>query len=253
MIDSHCHLDGLENLDEVLKNAQDNGVEKILNIATQISDFENNFKIAEKSNNVFLSIGIHPEYADANVDFDEKIIYEYANTNKNIAIGEIGLDYYYENGKKENQISVFKKQLDIAEKLSLPVIIHTRNADIDMMDILKEYSGRINGVLHCFSSSFELCRFALEIGFYISASGIITFKNSFALRDIFKTVPLNRLLVETDAPYLAPHPLRGKKNEPAFVKHTLACLADIKNVSVSEMEKITTENFYNLFKKAKQI
>ncbi|OPZ77840.1 MAG: putative deoxyribonuclease YcfH [Alphaproteobacteria bacterium ADurb.Bin438] len=247
MIDSHVHLESFENLDEIILNATSNNVEKMLTVSTSFDDFEKNIVIAHNNDQVYTTMGIHPEYADKYVGFDEDAFIKNAKKNKVVAIGEIGLDYYYDSAKKENQIMVFTKQLEIALALNLPIIIHSRDADDDMIRILSKYKGKIKGVMHCFSSGFDLAQFALEIGFYVSASGIITFKKSFALRDIFKTIPLDRLLIETDAPYLAPHPFRGKQNEPALIPYTLKCLAEIKEIDVKDMENITTKNFYDLF------
>lgn len=251
IIDSHCHLNDLDNLPGIMERAEKNNVTAILNIGTSFDDFAPNEKIADAFVNIYLACGIHPEYADNNVDFDAAKLKKHLRHPKTIALGEIGLDYYYNADSREKQITLFRRQLDIAAAESLPVIIHSREADDDCQKILSEYKNQISGVLHCFSSSKALCEFGLAIGFYISASGIITFKNAQNLRDIFATVPVNRLLVETDAPYLAPHPLRGKTNEPSFIVHTLECLAKIKNMSAENMAKNTSENFFNLFTKAK--
>lgn len=251
IIDSHCHLSDLDNLPEIMERAEQNRVSLILNIGTSFGDFAANEKIAETYDNVRLACGIHPEYANDNVDFDADNLTKHLHHPKVVALGEIGLDYYYNADSREKQITMFSRQLDIAAAEKLPVIIHCRDADDDCQKILAGYKDRITGVLHCFSGSRALCEFALAIGFYISASGIITFKNAQDLRDIFADVPTDRLLVETDAPYLAPHPLRGKTNEPSFIVHTMECLARVKNTDAEHLEPIITENFFNLFTKAK--
>jgi len=251
IIDSHCHLNNLNNLPKIIERAKKNNVTAILNIGTSFDDFAPNEKIADTFANIYLACGIHPEYADDNVNFDATKLKKHLKHPKIVALGEIGLDYYYNADSKEKQKNMFRRQLDIAAEENLPVIIHSREADDDCQRILSEYKNQISGVLHCFSSSKTLCEFGLTIGFYISASGIITFKNAQNLRDIFATVPENRILVETDAPYLAPHPLRGKTNEPSFIVHTLECLAKIKNMTAEQTAHITSENFFNLFTKAK--
>lgn len=255
MIDSHCHLgidDFKDNTKEYLENAKKNGVSHLLTVAcdyAQVGDLKQMMAFAD----VFCAFGIHPENAkNFNYEASRKI-YE---QNKNIvAVGEIGLDFYYNPETKEEQINAFQEQIKLAHQIHKPIIIHTRDAEDETAFILKRsYEDGLlgeGGVLHCFTGSYDLAKVALDFGFYISASGIITFKKSHDLREVFKNIPLDKLLVETDAPYLAPMPNRGKTNEPAFVKYTIEKLAEIKNVSFEEMEHITTQNFFNLFKEAK--
>ena len=202
--------------------------------------------------NIWYSGGIHPNNIKAHVSNQLDTISNYASDKKFIAIGETGLDYFYKNPKKELQKNSFIKHINIARELGLPIIVHTRDADRDTIDILKSQykKGKFKGVIHCFSATEELAMEALDINFYISVSGIVTFKNAESIRNTIQKIPLNKLLVETDAPYLAPVPNRGKRNEPAFVKHTAEFLSILKNVSYEKIAIQTTENFFNLFSKA---
>ena len=254
LVDSHCHLDLLEqkgfNIDDVIENAKINQVEILQTIGTKITNFEEVYKYAEKYPNVFASIGVHP----CNVEEEPKVIAEEivqickAHT-KIIGIGETGLDYYHPGFVRKNQISSFIEHIKAARITGKPLIIHTRDADVDMMQILEDEmkNGQFKALLHCFSSSKELAFKAIDLGIFISISGIITFKNANVLQDIVKALPLEFLLVETDAPYLAPMPNRGKINQPSYTKHTAEFLADLKNVSFAEVCKITTNNFFRLF------
>ncbi len=256
LVDSHCHLDfddfNEDGVEKIVKDANDLGVGHMVTINTQIAKFSNILNIANEFDCVECTVGTHPCHAseefETKVTLDELV--ELASKDRVIGIGETGLDYYYETDTKEVQIASFQKHIDACIKLDMPIIIHSRAADEDMIRILQENKG-LRGVLHCFSSSRELAIEALKLGFYISASGIITFKNAQELRDIMAEVPLDRLLVETDSPYLAPMPNRGKRNEPAFVTHTALALAKLKNVTEEEIAEITTENFYRLFNKSK--
>ncbi len=258
-IDSHCHLDSSDfindGVDKVIERAKQSNVNHMVTICTEIAKFPNILAIAKQSKQVDCTIGTHPHNADEEIEksFSLEYIIEQTKLHQEIiGIGETGLDYYYDNAPKDVQIDSFRKHLKASVETGLPVIVHTRNADEDTIKLLQEeYSdGRLTGVLHCFSSGAELAEQALDLGFYISISGIITFKNAQDLRDIVKNVPLDKILIETDAPYLAPIPHRGKCNEPAFVAHTAAKLAEIKDVSVEEIGRVTTKNFYNLFKHA---
>jgi len=256
LIDSHCHLDdkAFENeTDAIVMRAAQKGVGCLLTMGTRLSTANRVVALAEKYPAVYGAVGIHPEYADEEAPFaDADAFLKAAAHPKIVAVGETGLDYHYAPETADVQKKIFRFQLQIAKRAGLPVCIHARDADDDMAAILREESdnGRLTGVIHCFSSGRGLAETALELGFYISASGIVTFNKSDALRDIFKDVPLNRLLVETDCPYLAPVPFRGKRNEPSFVCETAARLAALKSVSYEELAAATTENFYTLFKKA---
>jgi TatD DNase family protein len=254
LVDSHCHLDLLAdkgfNIDEIIENAVQNQVQILQTIGTKISNFEQVYQYAQKYHNVFASVGIHP----CNVEEEPKITAEeiikiYQTHPKIIGIGETGLDYFHPNFIPENQIASFIEHITAARELDLPVIIHTRDADSDMAKILESEmkKGQFKALLHCFSSSKELALKAVELGISISISGIITFKNAVDLQNIVKDLPLESLLVETDAPYLAPMPHRGKPNQPAFTKHTAEFLANLKGVSFEEICQITTGNFLKLF------
>jgi TatD DNase family protein len=254
LIDSHTHLDLLEekglNIDEVIENAAQNRVEILQTIGTKISKFDEVYKYARKYKNVFASVGIHP----CNVEEEPKIkaadVIKICQTHpKIIGIGETGLDYFHPGFVKENQIASFIEHISAARQLALPVIIHTRDADADMAKILESEmkKGEFKALLHCFSSSKDLALKAIELGILISISGIITFKNAPELQNIVKDLPLESLLVETDAPYLAPTPHRGKLNQPAFTRHTAEFLAELKGVSFEEICQITTGNFLKLF------
>ncbi len=255
LVDSHCHIDFNDfedDIEEIIQRMKDSGVTAALNAGNGLEDFENQLKLSNKYPFIYTAVGVHPHNADeyTNVTAEDLI----ANTKhkKVVGIGECGLDYYYDYSAKDNQIRLFKEHIKAAQETGLPLIIHTREADDDTISILDEmYKQKpFSGEIHCFSSSKELADFALSIGFYISASGIITFNKSGDLRDIFETIPNERLLVETDSPFLAPIPLRGHRNEPANVKYVAEKLAQIKNMSYEDMADITSHNFYKLFRKA---
>jgi len=252
LTDSHCHLNNLDFGDEtdaVVQRALDAGVSRLVTIGTRLENTAELVALAHKYPNVFATVGVHPEYvAEREVSADE-IAQAAASDEKIIALGEAGFDYFYDPNTKEAQRKLFKNHLIAARKTGLPLVIHTRCAEQDTIDALSEFPD-VTGVLHCFSSNAALAKFGLEQGWYLSASGILTFKKAQEIRDIFADVPLNRLLVETDAPYLAPVPYRGKRNEPSFVVKTAEMLAEIKGVSLEELAKITTENFLTLFTKA---
>lgn len=261
-IDSHCHLDfpdfaedGLEN---IVQRAQDVNVTQMVTICTQITEFPQVHAIAEQFNNIYCTVGTHPHNAadEGEIGFDTDSIIALANQHEKIVgIGETGLDYFYDNAPRDIQKNGFRNHLRAAAQTGLPVIVHTRDADEDTISLLQEEyaDGKLTGVLHCFSSGAELAQKALALGFYISLSGIVTFKNAEDLRTIVKDVPLDRILIETDSPYLAPIPHRGKRNEPSFVVHTAEKVAEIKGVSLEEIAKITTENFYRLFKRTQPL
>ena len=255
IIDSHCHLnmkDFKKDLDIVVDNAKSNNINGMLTISTMLDDFKMVKDISNKYQNIWYSLGIHPHNVDEKYKDVYKEVLKHKNDKKFIAIGETGLDYYYENSDKELQKSSFINHINIARETKLPIIIHTRDADLDTIKILKkEYSkGNFSGLIHCFTATQELAEEVLSLGLYISISGIVTFKNAENLRNIVKNIPLNRLLIETDAPYLAPVPMRGKRNEPAFVYHTANFLAELLNIKPLELYDITTKNFLNLFTKA---
>lgn len=255
-IDSHAHIDGPEfdtDRDDILERAQAAGVSVILNVGTgdpHSGAFERAVALGQKHDFVYTAIGTHPHDARFYNDRAEEKINELVQSEHVLAWGEIGLDFHYDNSPRDVQVDVFKRQLRAARECDLPVVIHTREAESETIEILRsEYDGaERRGVFHCFSGSRELAQRALELGFMISFSGIVTFKKAEALRDVAREVPLERLLIETDCPYLAPIPYRGKRNEPAYVVEVALCLAGIHGVDIDEIARVTSENFLNFFK-----
>lgn len=254
--DSHCHInadDFADDREAAVIRAKNAGVKYILDVSDDIAKTPEIVDFCARHQDIYTTVGVHPELADKYPALTAQQLIEQTKLPYVVGIGECGLDYYYNSDIKDFQIKVLKEHIKAAQETKLPLIIHNRDADADMMQILTEsYRQKpFSGELHCFSSGAELCQTALNMGFYISASGIITFKKSEELRQIFATVPLERLLVETDSPYLAPTPHRGQRNEPAFVVHTGAVLAQVKHISSSELADITTANFRRLFNKVK--
>lgn len=247
MIDSHCHLEMFkEELSDVVRRAYDSGVSTIVTVASDVESLDEVVKIAEQYPMVYATVGIHPHDAK---DFNDKVlkkIFELSRHPKVIAIGEIGLDYHYDNSPREAQKSAFVRQLELARDLGLPVVVHSREAFDDTIKILKE-SGVSRGVLHCFSGNLSQAKKAIELGFLISISGVVTFKNAKKIKEVAQFVPDDYLLIETDAPYLAPEPMRGKGNEPAFLIYTARELAELRGVTVEDIDRITTVNTYKLF------
>lgn len=253
IIDSHAHLDYdqlLGDLDNVLARAKTAGVSHVITIGVKLSTADAPKKIAESYDNIWCSVGIHPHHSGsepdaANID----AILAAATHPKTVAIGEAGLDYFYDYATPQQQADSFRAQIAVARQLDLPIIVHSRDADADMAAILEDEMGKgaFKGVLHCFSSGAELASRAVAIGFYVSFSGILTFNKAKELREIAAQIPEDKLLVETDSPYLAPVPHRGKSNEPAFTAHTLARLAEIRGKTIPEMTAITRANTLKLF------
>ena len=249
LIDTHAHLDTLDDLPGVLTRAKEGGIEKIIAISSDLESSLSTISIAENNNSVFAAVGIHPHAAATADERSLSEIERLARTGKVVAIGETGLDYHYMNSDKNAQINSFTGQLGIAHRLSLPIVIHVRDADLDLVDILKtEKVSDRTGVIHCFTGNYETARMYLDLGFYISFSGIATFKKSEEIRDAAKKIPGDRLLVETDSPYLAPVPLRGKTNEPAYVKYIAVMIAETRGVSFEEIAGLTTDNAERLFR-----
>tara|TARA_B100001063_G_scaffold236812_1_gene257014 strand:- start:511 stop:1278 length:768 start_codon:yes stop_codon:yes gene_type:complete len=251
MIDSHCHLDHeplFEKIDDILKNAKTAGVTKLLTICTTLESFERIKHLVNFDPMIYGTFGIHPHETKTNI-VDKKIIIEkIKNEKKIIGVGETGLDFFYNHSHKNEQKTSFIKHIEAALNLDLPIIIHSRNAENETYDILHSYRNQNPKILmHCYTGSLNFAKKLLDLNSYFSASGIITFNNSKDLQDTFNHIPLEKLLVETDSPYLAPVPMRGKKNEPSFVKYTLEKLALIKNLDTSKISKITSENFEKLF------
>lgn len=253
LVDSHCHLnfpDFKDDLPGVLKRAKEAGVSVMQTICTEMAEFEEVHAIAAAHDGVYCSVGVHPNHcADAEI-VSIQVLIDAASREKVIGIGETGLDYHYENADPARQKESFIRHIEVARKTGLPLIVHTRDADKDTIKILQDEmeKGAFRGLIHCFTSTKYLADETVKLGFYISLSGIITFKNATAIRDAISDVPLDRLLIETDAPYLAPVPNRGKRNEPAYVAHTNKALAELKGISEAECARITTANFLKLFK-----
>ncbi len=255
-IDSHAHIDGAEfdaDREDVIERARAAGVSKILNVGTgdpHSGAFERAVELGVKHENIYTAIGTHPHDARLYDDQAEEKIKTLTHSNHVIAWGEIGLDFHYDNSPRDVQIEVFKRQLHAARETDLPVVIHTREAEPETIEILQtDYAGAgRRGVFHCFSGSLDLARRAIELGFMVSFSGIVTFKKADDLRAVAKEVPLDRLLIETDCPYLTPIPYRGKRNEPAYVVEVARCLASLHHLDLEEMARITTDNFQSFFR-----
>ncbi|MGZ5929829.1 MAG: TatD family hydrolase [Rhizomicrobium sp.] len=257
LVDSHCHLDFPDyagDVDGVVMRARAAGVGVCLSIGTELSRFAGVRAVAEKFPDVWCSVGVHPHEAEKELLADAAPLLAETSHPKVVGIGETGLDYYYAHSPRAEQIANFRAHIAAARQSALPLIVHTRDADDDTIGVLEDEMGKgaFSGLIHCFTGTQRLADAALALGFYISVSGIATFKNSGALRDVIKTVPLDRLLVETDAPFLAPVPYRGKTNEPAFVVHTARMLAELKGISEAELAAATTENFFRLFRKVQR-
>ena len=255
LIDSHCHLnyEGLaERQTEVLENARNRGVTGFLNISTRQREWDEVIAAAERNDDVWATVGVHPHEADAHPDLGAAALINAARHPRVVAIGECGLDYYYDKSDRQAQRERFQAHIDAARATGLPLVIHTRDAEDDTAEILTRAVGEggVAGVLHCFTGSADLARKALDLGFYISLSGIVTFKNAAELQETAKQVPGDRLLVETDAPFLAPVPNRGKTCEPAFVADTAAFVANLRGEEVEALAATTTANFFRLFNKA---
>jgi len=254
-VDSHCHLNykGLvEQQAEILKRARESGVSAMLNISTREREWDEVIGLAEQEKDVWASIGIHPHEADQHVGMDcAKLVAKSAHP-RVVAIGETGLDYYYDKSDRAQQCTGFREHIKASRETGLPIIIHTRDAEADTAAILTEEmrEGPFTGVIHCFTASAEFARVALDLGLYISLSGIVTFKNAKDLQDIAKWLPADRLLVETDAPFLAPIPHRGRTGEPAFVVDTARFVAQLRDVAAEGLAQQTSDNFYDLFTKA---
>ena len=251
MIDSHCHLDHeplYENIEDILKRSKNAGVVKLLTICTTIKSFIKIKQLVEKDKIIYGTYGIHPHEAKNDKVTSDTIIYEVNKNNKIIGIGETGLDFYYNHSDKKDQIRSFEEHIKASIKLNIPLIVHSRNAELETLEILNRYkSDNLKILMHCFTGTKKFAESLLYLDAYFSASGIITFKNSLELQKTFQFIPLNKILIETDSPYLAPAPNRGKKNEPSFIKFTAEKLSSIKQISPSELIKATTNNFNSLF------
>jgi len=253
LVDSHCHLDFAEEADRagIIARAKAAGVGTLLTISTKLDEFTTVRIIAETDPDIWCSIGVHPHEAASEPAATADALIAAAAHPKVVGIGETGLDFYYEHSPRPRQTEIFRVHIAAARATGLPLIVHTRDADPETIAILEKERPPA-GVIHCFSTGRALAERALALGFYISLSGIVTFKNADNLRAIARDLPLERILVETDAPYLAPMPLRGKRNEPAFIVHTAALVAQLKGISTEALARATTENFFRLFAKARR-
>ena len=251
MIDSHCHLDQeplFNNLDDILKRSKEIGIEKLLTICTTFESFIKIKHLVKKDDIIYGTYGIHPHEAKNDKVTTKLIIDEIRNNQKIIGIGETGLDFYYNFSDKRDQIRSFEEHINASIELNIPLIIHSRNAENEILEIFNKYKNHnLKILMHCFTGSKKFAQSMLDFNAYFSASGIITFKNSTELQETFKSIPLEKTLIETDSPYLAPVPNRGKKNEPSFVKYTAEKLANIRQISTSDLIKNTTFNFNKLF------
>ena len=251
MIDSHCHLDHeplYTNINEVILRSKDIGISKLLTISTTIESFDKIKNLVNKDQIIYGTYGIHPHETETNIVDKNNIIKNIKNNIKIIGVGETGLDFFYNNSNKDAQIKSFKEHVEASIELNIPLIIHSRNAEKETFDILNSYKNSNPKILmHCFTGSLEFAKKLLKLNAFFSASGIITFKNSLDLQETFKVLPLDNILVETDSPFLAPIPMRGKKNEPSFIKYTIEKLALLKNITSKKLINLTTDNFNRLF------
>ena len=251
MIDSHCHLDHeplLSNLDDIIKRSKEAGLSKILTICTTKDSFNKIKNIVMKDEIIFGTYGIHPHETKKNSVDANMIIKEVQNNQKIIGVGETGLDFFYNHSEKKDQIRSFEEHINASINLKIPLIVHSRNAEDETFEILNNFKNKdLKILMHCFTGSKEFAERLLKLNSFFSASGIITFKNSTELQKTFEFIPLDKLLIETDSPFLSPEPNRGKKNEPSFVKYTAEKLAYIKSISSEDLIKITTSNFNSLF------
>lgn len=251
MIDSHCHLDHeplFENIHEVIKRSKEIGLQKLLTISTTLASFDRIKKLVNIDPIIFGTFGIHPHETGANLVDKETLVKTISKFKKIIGVGETGLDFFYNHSNKQRQTDSFIEHIEASIELKIPIIVHSRNAEDETFNILKSYnSNDLKILMHCFTGSYEFSKKLLSLGAFFSASGIITFKNSIDLQNTFKSIPFDKLLIETDSPYLAPIPMRGKKNEPSFIKHTLEKLSSIKKKTPEEMSILTSNNFNLLF------
>ena len=251
MIDSHCHLDRepiFSNLDQIISRSKSVGIEKLLTICTTDQNFSNIIDIVNKNPIIYGTYGIHPhETVNHNISSKE-IIKNVTKNKKIVGVGETGLDFYYNNSDKKSQVNSFIQHIEASIDLNVPLIIHSRNAESETYEILSKYKNKkLKILMHCFTGSSEFANNLINLDAFFSASGIITFKKSQGLQKTFQEIPVEKLLIETDSPFLAPDPLRGKKNEPSFIVYTLKKLALLKNIDPKELDKVTTENFNKLF------
>ena len=251
MIDSHCHLDHqqlFENIDDILKRSKEVGIQKLLTICTTFESFNRIKLLVKKDKIIYGTYGIHPHEAKNDKITSDMIISVIKKNNKIIGIGETGLDFFYNHSDKDDQIKSFEEHIKASLELNIPLIIHSRNAELETLEIFNKYKDKkLKILMHCFTGSLKFAENLLSLGAYFSASGIITFKNSIDLQETFREIPSEKLLIETDSPFLAPIPMRGNKNEPSFIKYTLEKLSTIKSKTTQEMSILTSDNFNRLF------
>jgi TatD DNase family protein len=256
LVDSHCHLDfpDLANrMPDVLLRMQENQVGLAVCIGVNLEDFPQVLALAEQHEQLYATVGVHPEYTDVEEPDEERLLTLAAHP-KVIAIGETGLDYYWQKDQPEWQRDRFRTHIRAAKRCGKPLVVHTRDSAADTLRVLKEEGAdAVGGVMHCFTENWDIARLALDLGFYLSLSGIVTFKNATIVKEVAQKCPLDRLLVETDSPYLAPVPYRGKPNEPAYVRYVAEEIAKLRSISLNEVHQATTDNFFSLFKGAKRI
>ena len=251
LFDSHAHIHDEKfdtDREQVIKRALENGVTGIINVGTCMATSARAVALAEQYESIYAAVGIHPHDAEGALETDYEQLAAWSKQDKVVAIGEIGLDYHYDLSPRETQRAVFVRQIDVARQMKMPFIIHDRDAHRDIMDIIRREAKGLSGVLHCFSGSLEMAKEVIKLGFYISIAGPVTFKNAAKLPEIVASVPLERLLVETDSPYLTPHPHRGKRNEPAYVRIVAEQVANLRGIELSDLAQITSDNVKKLFK-----
>jgi len=251
MIDSHCHLDQeplFNDLNQIISRSKNVGIEKLLTICTTKDSFNKILKIVEFDPMIYGTYGIHPHEAKNDKIEINTIVNKISLNKRIIGVGETGLDFYYNNSDKESQVLSFRNHIEASLNLNIPLIIHSRNAETETYEILKDYQDKnLKILMHCFTGSYDFAEKLMKYNSFFSASGIITFKNSLDLQNTFKKIPLNKILIETDSPFLSPIPMRGKKNEPSYIKYTLNKLAQIKNMDSEKIDITTTQNFNKLF------
>jgi TatD DNase family protein len=251
LIDSHAHLDDERfdrDRDELIKSLGKNGISTVINIGADLPSSIKSVKLSEQYDNIYAAVGVHPHSASEMDEGTIEVLKAFSSREKVVAIGEIGLDYYYDNSPRDVQRTWFKRQMKLAKEVNLPIVVHSREANQETFDMIKaESDGKLTGVIHCYSGSVELMKEYIKLGYYISLGGPVTFKNAKTPKEVAKVVPIDRLLVETDSPYLTPEPHRGKRNEPLYVRHVAAMIAELRGMTIEELARATSENTKRLF------
>lgn len=251
LIDSHAHLDDERfdrDRDELIKTLGKNGISTVINIGADLPSSIKSVKLSEQYDNIYAAVGVHPHSASEMDEGTIEVLKAFSSREKVVAIGEIGLDYYYDNSPRDVQRTWFKRQMKLAKEVNLPIVVHSREANQETFDMIKaESDGKLTGVIHCYSGSVELMKEYIKLGYYISLGGPVTFKNAKTPKEVAKVVPIDRLLVETDSPYLTPEPHRGKRNEPLYVRHVAAMIAELRGMTIEELARATSENTKRLF------